>query len=43
MKARMAAEGGSVLAGSPSDLAKLVAADTEKWAKVIRTAHIKPD
>jgi hypothetical protein len=41
MKARLADLGGTVLAGSPADFAKLIAADTEKWSKVIRAANIK--
>jgi hypothetical protein len=32
-----------VLAGSPADFGKLIADETEKWAKVIRTAKIKPE
>jgi hypothetical protein len=32
-----------VLAGSPADFGKLIADETEKWAKVIRAANIKPD
>jgi tripartite-type tricarboxylate transporter receptor subunit TctC len=43
MKARFADLGGTVLPGSPSDFAKLIAAETEKWAKVIRAANIKAD
>src|SRR5262249_30333367 len=43
MKARLADLGGTVLAGSPDDFGKLIAADTEKWAKVIRAANIKPE
>jgi hypothetical protein len=31
------------LAHSPADFGKLIVADTEKWAKVIRAAHIKAD
>jgi tripartite-type tricarboxylate transporter receptor subunit TctC len=42
MKARIAELGGSALVGSPDDFGKLIAADTEKWAKVIRAANIKP-
>ena len=30
-------------AASPADFAKLVAEETEKWAKVIRTANIKAE
>jgi tripartite-type tricarboxylate transporter receptor subunit TctC len=41
--ARFADLGGSVLAGSPADFAKLIADETEKWGKVIRAAHIKAE
>jgi hypothetical protein len=30
------------LGGSPSALAKLIAEETEKWAKVVKFAEIKP-
>jgi tripartite-type tricarboxylate transporter receptor subunit TctC len=43
IKARLADLGGSVLPGSPGDFGKLIAADTEKWSKVIRAANIKPE
>ena len=43
MKARLAGSGGMVLAGSPADFGKLIADDTEKWAKVIRAANIKAE
>ena len=33
--------GSIVLAGSPADFGKLIADETEKWAKVIRAANIK--
>ncbi len=42
-KARLADLGGTVLAGSPADFGKLIADETDKWAKVIRTANIKPE
>jgi len=35
IKARLADLGGTVLAGSPADFGKLIANETEKWAKVI--------
>ena len=35
--------GGEVLAGSPAEFGKLIADETEKWAKVIRTANIKAE
>ena len=42
LKARLAGMGGTALPGSPSDFGKLIADETEKWGKVIRTANIKP-
>jgi tripartite-type tricarboxylate transporter receptor subunit TctC len=41
--ARFADLGGAVLSGSPADFAKLIVAETEKWGKVIRAAHIRPE
>jgi hypothetical protein len=32
-----------VLAGSPAAFGKLIAADTEKWAKVIKFSGIKAE
>ena len=43
MKARLADMGGTVLAGSPADFGKLIADETEKWAKVVKFAGIKPE
>ena len=43
MKAQLADLGGTVLAGSPADFGKLIADETEKWAKVIKFAGIKAD
>jgi tripartite-type tricarboxylate transporter receptor subunit TctC len=42
-KARLADLGGTVMPGSPADFGKLIADETEKWAKVIRAANIKPE
>ncbi len=42
-KARLADLGGVTIAGSPADFGKLIADETEKWAKVIRAANIKPE
>jgi tripartite-type tricarboxylate transporter receptor subunit TctC len=42
MKEQLANLGGTVLALSSSDFGKLIAAETEKWGKVIKTANIKP-
>jgi tripartite-type tricarboxylate transporter receptor subunit TctC len=43
MKARFADIGGEALPGSPADFGKLIAAETEKWGKVVRAANIKPE
>jgi tripartite-type tricarboxylate transporter receptor subunit TctC len=43
MKAQLADLGGTVLAGSPAEFGKLIADETEKWAKVIKFAGIKAD
>jgi tripartite-type tricarboxylate transporter receptor subunit TctC len=43
IKERLAEVGVTALAGSPADFAKLIAAETEKWGKVIRAANIKPE
>jgi tripartite-type tricarboxylate transporter receptor subunit TctC len=43
IKAQIADLGGIALRGSPADLGRLVADETEKWGKVIRAADIKAD
>jgi tripartite-type tricarboxylate transporter receptor subunit TctC len=43
MKARLADLGGTALTGSPADFGKLIADETEKWAKVIKSTGIKPE
>jgi tripartite-type tricarboxylate transporter receptor subunit TctC len=43
INARLADMGGTVLAGSPADFGKLIADETEKWGKVIRSAGIKAE
>jgi len=44
IKARLIDLGGLVLPpSSPADFGKLIADETEKWAKVIRAANIKPE
>jgi tripartite-type tricarboxylate transporter receptor subunit TctC len=43
MSARLADTGGTPLAGSPAEFAKLLAEETEKWAKVVKFSGAKPD
>ena len=43
IKARLADLGSSVFSSSPADFGRFIAAETEKWGKVIRTANIKPE
>ena len=41
MKARLADLGGTALPGSPADFGKLIADETEKWAKVVKFSGAK--
>jgi tripartite-type tricarboxylate transporter receptor subunit TctC len=43
IKTRIADLGGTVLAISPAEFGKLIADETEKWAKVVKFANIKPE
>jgi tripartite-type tricarboxylate transporter receptor subunit TctC len=43
IKARIADMGGMTLAGSPADFGRLVADETEKWGKVVKTAGAKAE
>ena len=43
IKAQLAALGNTVLPGSPADFGRLIAKETDKWAKVIKFANIKPE
>ena len=43
IKARFADLGGTTYPLTPAEFGKLVADETEKWAKVIRAANIKPE
>jgi len=43
MKVRLTQLGGMLLGGSPADFGKLVAEETEKWAKVVRFSGAKVD
>ena len=40
-KTRLNELGGISLAGSPEDFGKVVAAETEKWARVVKAANLK--
>jgi tripartite-type tricarboxylate transporter receptor subunit TctC len=41
--ARLVKLGSMVLRGSPADFGKMIANETEKWAKVVKFAHIKAE
>ena len=43
IKTRFADLGSAELVGTPADFGKVIAAETEKWAKVIKFANIKPE
>ena len=43
IKARLVDLGGTVLSGSPADFARLIVEETEKWARVIKLAGIRPE
>jgi tripartite-type tricarboxylate transporter receptor subunit TctC len=43
MKARFAALGGEPLPGSPAEFGEMIADETEKWARVVGGAGLKPE
>ena len=43
MRTRLANQGSTALSGSPADFGNLLVNETEKWAKVIKFAGIKPE
>ena len=43
LTARLAALGGTVFAGSPAEFGEFIATETEKWAKVVKFAGLKPE
>jgi tripartite-type tricarboxylate transporter receptor subunit TctC len=42
LKAQLADQGAIVMAGTPAAFGKLIVDETEKWAKVMKFAGIKP-
>jgi tripartite-type tricarboxylate transporter receptor subunit TctC len=43
IKEQLAALGNTALPGSPADFGRLIAEETDKWAKVVKFANIKPE
>jgi len=43
LQARLAALGATELVGSPGDLGRLIAEQTEKWGKVVKFVGMKPE
>ena len=43
MKAKFTNIGGEPLTGSVAEFGRLISEDTEKWAKVVRAAGLKPE
>jgi tripartite-type tricarboxylate transporter receptor subunit TctC len=43
LRTRLAELGGMAIGGSPGDLGKLIAEETDKWRKAILAANIKPE
>ena len=43
MKSRITELGATTLPGPPADFGKHIAAETEKWGKVVKAANIKPE
>jgi tripartite-type tricarboxylate transporter receptor subunit TctC len=43
LQARFVSEAGTVIGGSPADFGKLIADETEKWAKVVRATKKRPE
>jgi len=43
VRARLTEEGGDIAGGTPEQFAAYIAVETEKWAKVVRSANIRAE
>jgi tripartite-type tricarboxylate transporter receptor subunit TctC len=43
IRAQISDLGSTVLPGSPADFGELIADETDKWAKVVKLAGLKPE
>ncbi len=43
MREKITSQGNEVAGGTPQEFAALIASESEKWGKVVRTAQIKPE
>jgi tripartite-type tricarboxylate transporter receptor subunit TctC len=43
LKGKLAEFGAIVMTGSPADFAKFIAAEIDKWGKVVKSANLKPE
>jgi tripartite-type tricarboxylate transporter receptor subunit TctC len=43
LKARLSDLGGTMLVGTPAEFGKVIAEETEKWAKVVKFSGARPD
>ena len=43
IRAQLTALGNTVLPGSPADFSRMIVEETDKWAKVVRFANMKPE
>jgi hypothetical protein len=43
LRARLLELGGTITSGAPADFATLIAAETEKWGRVVRAGNLKAE